>query len=70
MILKLGCTWNHTGNFKKGKKERREGGRKEVKKEDQLFLCLNSRYSDLVGLKCILGINVVLKGPQMTLTFS
>lgn len=29
MILKLGCTWNHTGNFKKGKKERREEGSEE-----------------------------------------
>ena len=66
MILKLGCSWNHTDNLK----ERREGGRKEVKKEDQLFLSPNSRYSDLVALKCILGINIVLKGPQMTLTCS
>ena len=44
--------------------------KKEVKKEDQLFLSPNSRYSDSVGLKCILGINIVLKGPQMALTCS
>ena len=70
MVLKLGCTWNHTDNLKERKERKEEGGKKEVKKEDQLFLSPNSRYSDLVGLKCILGINIVLKGPQMALTCS